>query len=166
MSEVIETVNTKLNEDGTLEKVSISSEKELTPEERMAALKKEEEEFLNNPQYQQNAFILALEYNKIMGDKWFTLEKASKKTGLKLEPTFQKLKLLQMFGHCIMDKGDSMKSDERNEVVFRITITPQQKIDSYKHVIEGHLAEIAKCQLQVKMLEEEIKKSSVKEEKA
>lgn len=124
-------------------------------EDTLEARKKEVEDFVANEDNRKKAWELALDMQRYMGNKWFTLEKAVKKTGMKPEVTFQKIKLLELFGYATIDKGDPMNTKERGRAVFHLTIDPQQKIDALEHVIITYQNEIDKAKLQILQLKNE-----------
>ncbi len=111
------------------------------------------EEFMSSKENQDKAFQLALQMFDIMGSKAFTLDKAVKKMGMEKVVTFQKLKLLEMFGYCLISKGDPMESRERNETMFRLTVALEHKITALKAVIKVKQEEIDSLNTMLKVWE-------------
>jgi hypothetical protein len=149
-SEVVERV---LEDQGVKDVTVVGPELSLTAEERMAKMKQEEQDFLNNEEHKKLAYELAIDFEKYLGNKkWFTLEKAVKKVGLKPEVTFQKLKLLQLFGYCVLKKGDGTDAKQRGEIVFKLAVTTDHKIEANRQIIASLQSEIERYELEIKTL--------------
>lgn len=115
----------------------------------------EVEKFKEDPENKKKAFDLAVSIEGLMGTKWFTLPKLVKKTGDKPEVLFQKLKLLELFDYCVIDKGEAL-SKERGMWVFNITIDPRDKIAAIQRVIDTHKQDIKDLELKIKIIEAKI----------
>lgn len=111
----------------------------------------EVERFKADPENKEKAFNLAVHIEAIVGTKWFTLPKLVKKTGEKPEALFQKLKLLELFDYCVIDKGDVL-SKERGMWVFNITLNPDDKVAAIQRVINTHKKDIENLELKIKII--------------
>lgn len=100
--------------------------------------KKEVEDFKADKSNQDKAYNLALAYKDILGTGWFTLSRASRKTKEAEMVVFQKLKLLQLFGHCTMKKGDPGNIDHKGKVVFKVHIGLEQELNA----LEDYIAQV------------------------
>ncbi len=100
-------------------------------------------EFMANKENQDKAFDLAMQCFEFFGGKAFTLDRAVLKTKTEPAAMFQKLKLLEMFGYCVITKGDQMDPGQRGKTYFRLTVTMEHKIETLKEVIRLKKEEIA-----------------------
>jgi hypothetical protein len=112
----------------------------------------EVEKFKEDPENKKKAFDLAIAIEGLMGNKWFTLPKLVKKTKNKPETLFQKLKLLELFDYCVIDKGDVL-SKERGMWVFKITVDINNKISAIQRVINTHKKEIEDLELKIRIIQ-------------
>lgn len=99
--------------------------------------KKEVEDYKANKEYQDRAYNLALAFHDIMGDRWFTLDRASRKTKEKEIVVFQKLKLLELFGHCTIKRGDDNNKDQRGKPVFKVYVTKERELQAVDELINS-----------------------------
>lgn len=101
------------------------------------------EEMLKSEEYQLRAYGLAMQMFDILGSKTHTLERIVVKTKTQPMAIFQKLKLLEMFGYCLITRGDSSDPKQRNETVFQLAISMQDKIKALKEIIKKQETELA-----------------------
>lgn len=125
---------------------------QLSSKEEAVDFKKELLDFVADDKNKQQAWALAIDIERSIGQKWSTLDRVATKVKLTNEATFQKLKLLEMFGYVVIDKGKGERSRERGQWVFRITLTSNQKIEALQKVIATYREEIDKLELQIKIL--------------
>lgn len=138
-----------------LQDLNIDDVKIIAPvseEEKKETLNEEITAFIGDEKNKQQAWVLAIDFERYVGQRWFTLDRVSMKTKLSNEVCFQKLKLLELFGYVVLDKGQGEKSKERGQWVFRITLTSQQKIEALQKVIETYREEIDKLEIQIRIL--------------
>lgn len=118
--------------------------------------KKELEEFKNNEDNKKAAVVLLKDFYSIMGDKWFTLRRAAAKTNMTEMLTFQKLKLLEMFGYCVLKKGDVSDDKQRGQITFKLIFDKSDELKALNDVIKQVTIELENLNLKRKILVEQI----------
>lgn len=110
----------------------------LTDEEVMKA-------YISNPKNKEMHIAMAYTLKEVFRDKWFRVKEINRKTGVKNSQEAARMMVgLQLFGLCTA-------REEKGEVQFKITITPEEKLK----VLEGHKQNHIK---QIELLDQEIEK--------
>ncbi len=138
----------------------------LTEAEQKEADEKEMREFLANPDNQQKALVLSEDISITMRGKWFTVDQWAKKfisidkdrknpfvNEIDRYNAFQKLNMCKIFGHVVERTGTSNDGpDKKNQKLFKITISLDDKIKAIDDVITYIKGELTAFELQRKVL--------------
>jgi len=119
--------------------VAQSEAQQITQPQSMESIleqrKKEVEDFKANKDNQAKAFGLAKAFIDVLGNKWTTLPRASRKVKETEMIVFQKIKLLELFNLCTIKRGDPDNIDQRGKLVFKIHVELENELAAIDDII-------------------------------
>jgi hypothetical protein len=125
----------------------------LTPEDIKKQEMLEYTQFLANPENQKNALNMAMQMQSVIGERWFNLGRAQVKFKLGRAEAYQKISICKEFGFIETKIGQySDGKNVRDEQLFRVIVTKEQKMNSLQEAITWHTEKIQALQSQIQAL--------------
>lgn len=144
-------MNEELNE-----QVEVLKEETLKEEGRETQKSKELQEFqkfIQDPSNRKNAFRIASTIQERVGKNWFSLRRVMKKTGFNRKEAEKNLYLCEMFGFLSKKIGTYQDGKENAKLLlFKITLSNDDKISSLEDKIQAFQWEIEKLQNEIASL--------------